>query len=349
MKIDLGKIKKDILLLAEKAGVDENAIEKAYKIYRKQLEKKGIAEDNIEELTWIRVQNSLKKKALGTGNTKEEPGFFMARGNAYDGSRKARETAKKYIEENGLDAAIRANYARKNTDPNSEAQYDLLYKDFDWRMGKPIPETDWQANGLAIMKVDGEVKLCEVRFKGDAAIGPIELFKLTSIPYHMRENRKDSCDITCSKLPTEYEEEYVDLTDYAKYITAAHRDRILSNLSQIEEFILADPNGFNRWCIVEGNVIGINPIEKNNSVAVNIEDLSLKLDENLDEIPHMTVFFNDSIPIDFIDGALGVTFIVNPYFNKKNEISLSGMGYWVEEAWRGGAEEEDIDLDDVWG
>jgi hypothetical protein len=127
-------------------------------------------------------------------------------------------------------------------------------------MGKPIPETDWQANGIAVMKVDGEVKLCEVRFKGDAAIGQIELFKLTSIPYYMRENRKDSCDITCSKLPTGYEEEYVDLTDYAKYITAAHGDRILSNLSHIDYFILADPDGFNRCCIVDGNFFAFNPI-----------------------------------------------------------------------------------------
>jgi hypothetical protein len=40
--MDLQKIKKDILFLAEKAGVDENAIEKAYKIYRNNLRKKEL-------------------------------------------------------------------------------------------------------------------------------------------------------------------------------------------------------------------------------------------------------------------------------------------------------------------
>lgn len=350
LEINVEQIKKNVQILAQKIGYDQKAIDKAYRLFEKELTARGVSPENLEQHTWIRVQSSLKRKGLGVDNQREEPGFYMARGRAYDASKKPRESAQKYIEEHGLQSAFSAAYAIKNNNPKEPQEYDLLYKDYEWRMGKVIPKEDWQANGIAVMKIMGTVKFCNARFKGKAATEPIELFKLAPIPHYMREERQDACDVTFSRLADSYESDYVNLKDYATYIQKAHPDKILPNLLSIEAFYDKDPNGFNRWCIVEGNVIRIAPIEKTNSVAVEIEDLSLTFDEDLNNIPHMTIFFSDSIPIDFKDGAIGVTFVVNPYRNKNNEITLSGMGYWVEPMYRGSIVlDEDPDIEDPWG
>ena len=77
LNLDVNKIKKDILKLAKKIGVEEAAIEKAYKMYEKKLIKEGVSEENLEERTWISVQRSLKRKVLQSGNNlKEDPGFY---------------------------------------------------------------------------------------------------------------------------------------------------------------------------------------------------------------------------------------------------------------------------------
>lgn len=336
MEANVEDVREQVKKLAVKAGIDDASIEKLYDKFAADLRKRGMAEDKIEINTLMRITSSLKKRFLGTSRIKSVKGFIMARGKAYDGSKNPRKKAKEYVEMYGLEKAITDGFANAAGEP--------LYNDFNWRIGKVIPDEDWKATGIAMLQMDSGVKMANVNFKGEGAIAPIELFKIGEIPVYKRAETENVADVTVSHAPTNFGTDYVDLNEYAEKITAAHGDRVVTNLADVRDFYNVHGSEFGSWCIVEGNVVKISTTSKTQSTMVEIDDASLMVTE--DDVPTMTVFFPKETKIDFIEGALTATFIVSPYENNDGEIILSGLGYWVSPMDRA-VEVEDAETGDV--
>lgn len=340
MDMSLDEIKEKTQQLATKSGLKEETVEKLFTKFYNDLLDQGLSNENAEKRALLRVQASLKRKRVGLASVKTTPGFYMSRGKWFDNSKKPRNTAKDYIEKYGLEKAIEAGYA--DVDGN------YLYNDYDNRKGKIIPDVDPKAVGLAMLEIDGVAKPAQVNYKGEAATEPIELFKIGDLPNYMRNNGEKSCEITCSRLPAAYNDDHVNFPDYLDKVKKGFPASVLSNLKKSEDFYLEHGDEFGSWCLFEANVLKISSTKKGNT-AVEVDDVSLSLDEDGDEIPSMTIFFPKGFDIDFREDAIGVTFVASPFLNDNGEIMFSGLGYWVDPVDRVNKEDfEDVDPEEGW-
>jgi hypothetical protein len=337
MEIDVETLENQVKKHAKKNNVSEETIEKIYNNATKNLSARGLTGEDLHKNALMRVLAALKRKDIKKAKNKPVEGFIISRGNPFDASKKPRNEARAYVDEFGIESAIKEGYAKRANNANG---YELLYKDFDWRKGQEIPDEDWKAIGLAMVDIKGTLKIAEVNFKGEAAICPIQFFKICDIPIYVRNNGQFKCDITVSIAPDNYEEDYVDFSAYADKIKKVYPDRILSDLVDVDGFIDDHQNEFGSWCAIEGNVLRITTTKKKKASAIDIDDTSLALDEDGNCAPYMTIYFPQSVPIDFRDDAVGVTFFVSPYRNDDGEVVMSGLGYWADPIDRVEADED---------
>jgi hypothetical protein len=339
MEVDINKLQQNIEELAEKAGLSETDLEKVQAAAKSEMEKRGIEEDELEVNTLKLVRMKLKKRLAGTVNITQCPGFYISKGRVYDNSKRPRNEAKQYIEDFGLERAVEEGYA------NPEGEF--LYNDYDWRRGQVIPEEDWKSNGLAIIEYNGEAKLCDVSYRGKAAVEETPLFRLCDIPVYMRKVNPNTFDITVSNQPTNVSDKYINFEEYKKYMTDAYPERILPSLSDIIDKVdSGEANEFGSWYLVLGSIMSINTTKQGNT-ALTIEDISL---ESTGEDSSMSVFFRKGMEIDTQADVIDATFIVSAYRNQEGRITLNGLGFWVPSGSRSykTTMEESPDVQETW-
>lgn len=318
MEIDIKQLEANIEKLAKDAGVSDSELKKVIAASEIEIKERGTPEELIRQNSLALVQMKLKRKLSGSVNLTDCRSFYLAKGKAFDESKKPREQAEAYIEDFSLEDAIEAGYA------NADGK--LLYNDFDWRKGKEIPEEDWQATGVLVIDYNGDIKLADARLRGNAAISNPPLFKPGTVSVYMKQKGENKYDITISNEMKDVEDEYVEPEEFVEYVTKAYPERVLSSLIEIEDYLVTeDAKAFGSWCIVEGNVMSINST-KNGSTAISIEDISLPIEGDNSSF---TVFFNEGVDVDMRDRVVGATFIVSPYRNRDGQITLNGLGYWV--------------------
>lgn len=342
MEYDAEKLKNSIKILAKKASVDEATVEKLFSNFCEDQRKRGVTDEaKIEQKALLRIQASLKKKLRGTSNIKYIPGFIMSRGRAYDNSRKQREEAIEYVREHGLEAAIEEGYA------NAGGEY--LYVDYDWRKGKKIPEFDWRSSGLAMIEAgEGEIVVAEVNYRNDAAIKPLELFKICDIPVYIRE-KGDVYKITISNEPKDYRDEYVDYLSYEDKIKTAFPGKVVGSLKEVEDFYLEHSQEYDPWCIFKGNISGITTTTKTQSTVLQLDDMSLSINNDGQDVESVPVILPKEIKVDCREDAVDVVIIGTPALNDDGSITVFGTGFWCDAFERVDPMETDTNVEEPWG
>ncbi len=333
------EIKEMVFSLAKTLGIKNEEITKAYEKFKADLQKRNVSEDKLEKLTWARLKNALKRKLVIANNLELFRGFIIGRTRTFDRSRRAREEAQEFINTHGLEKAIEAGYA--SPDGN------LLYVSPPWRAGTPIPENDYGAQAVGVFQIDGEWRVCSINLKGDAAVANLPLFKIATYPAYVRseDRTKVPLELTISKVPMDISEKQVDINDFIDVFEEQVPDRIIKDYD-FEDFIVTHSDEFSAWCIFEADVMGITPV-KNGGCFVNVD---FSVDQyDIDDVKIGSVFFPEQIPVNFIDDALDVVFVVSPYYNSEGDIRLTGLGYWADEIYQKVGEEEDINFLNPWG
>lgn len=352
--INLVDVKQNIKTLAEKAKMTEPELEKLYEQIKQEMTERGIPADKIDSAVLSRMSTMLKKKfvSVGAQGTKVR-GILMGRQQAKDWAEWNREATLKKIKELGPGADPVA-AGCKNADG------DLLYVvGGEFSIGKPIPKHDWTCDGYGVVTFERKDETLDTRFavfklKGDAAINNYPLF--TECDMFVR--KIDSADdnkfvVGMNSEPTNFADSYVNFHDYAKYVLAAEKNRIIE-LGDIEEFAqrAAEDNEekYNNWAIVEGSVIKFGVSQKGR-VGVSIDDASLAINSP-DDVPSYTIWFPPETEFDFADDAIGVTFLVTTMVSRDDgSIVLFGLGYWVDEYFRVDpvGSSDIVDVQEAWG
>ena len=335
--------------LAKKANMTEQEVSKLFVIVKEEFRGRGVPEEKLDTLTEARVQTQLKKKFAVGAEGKKVSAMFIGKNNARDWAEFHRSKLEKIIGDNNLskEQAVQKGYI------NAEGKY--LYQNGNDK-GKVIPESSWQAKAYGIIDVDGDVRLTTFQLYGDPAEKQLPLFKACKAVVKLREKAPEGEFVaTMSVEPMEVEDKYVNFHDYAPFISKTRMNQIISPLSEIENFARTmseseeGDDRFANWAIVEGSIIKLVP-SRYNSIGVVIDDISLNVDSSEDDVRSYTVWFDDDFDLDFVEDAIGVTFVVNTRIGQNDgKVKLNGMGYWVDEWFRKQPSEEEASVQEPWG
>jgi len=135
------------------------------------------------------------------------------------------------------------------------------------------------------------------------------------------------------------------------FIERAYPDRVvkeLINVYQVAEELIED-NIWNPWLLIRGNIINVSSTQ-NDWIAVNLDDTSLSLERDADDVEDISVLIPSNMDVDFRRDALGAYFFVNPSI-RNGKLTLFGLGYWVEHFDRAKRENvsEEPDTQAPWG
>lgn len=346
-------LRESVANLAKQVGISEDDLDKLYKTHefemKERLGGKEIDDATLEQMVLSRLSLALKKPLISTGGSGEKAKMIpIGRGRVSDWAEGARTKADKYIQKAGRDRAVKDGYI--------DEAGNYLFVQPDYKKGKEVPEHEYQADGFGLIKLESskDYKFAEIRFKDLAAIQPLDWFTEYDIDAYVRENDDPNyAKITVSKTAVQSKSEYANFEDILEYIkkNSEFSDRILDTVDEIDLFAMNHEGERNAFAIVEGNVIDVAVTQKE-STAVSIDDLNMLVSDT-GGTNSATLWFNKEDQINFIEGSLGVKFIISTYKKDDGSVSISGMGYWVPEIFRRelpkteGAS-ADTKLDDPW-
>jgi hypothetical protein len=348
------KLRETINGLAKRANMKEEDLQKLYARFEHEEKGYGCPDDELEEVVLEDMEGFLRKKFLVAGSQVPVTGAVFSRSNAMDQAKKLHEAAEKYIEAEGEEAAIEAGYAKKDDKGNLIHIYPSdQFNDRYNRTGKTIPEHDWQADGTGVINYqqkegEDDVRFAELRFKGNAATEPIQLFKELSMKAFVVDKKNENkYRFTISQVPElASDDKYIDFKEALPYIKKAYPGRILS-FSEVEEFYDEAESTFNLWCLVQGKIDEIGATQKGGTI-VTVHDVDMDVNDGDSE----RIIFAKESDLDLTVGARGY-FFVNPTRDSEGRMSYFGLGYWVPNYKRVDRErisgEETPDAEKGWG
>jgi hypothetical protein len=363
-------VKKTIKVLAKKANMSSEDLNKIHaEIKHDFLERGAPDDDKLEARILGAMQARLKKRFVGAANLVSVQGSIFGRSNPIDRAVIHHKITEAYIEKYGEDQAKEDGYIDEEgnhlyvinkNEPKIEINGRKRSRTvFDNQEGKKIPKNDWEADGYGILnyrqKDKDDVRFTEFKFKGEAATEPLPLFREADMDVFIK-NKKDKTKfaVTLSTIPTVTEdgkEKYIDFDALVPFVEAAHPGRVIKELTNVYQVAedLKEDNIWNPWLLIKGNIIKVTSTQKD-WIAVNLDDTSLRLEEDDDDVEDIFVLLSEDMEIDFRKDAQGAYFFVNPSI-RDGELTLFGLGYWVEHFERAKKEnvEEESDTQDPWG
>ena len=335
--------------LAKKANMSEQDVENLYIKTKAGFEGRGIPEDKIEGITFARMQTYLKKKFDTGASGQKVSAMFIGMNNQKDWAIFHREKIDKAIGEQNLSEQKTIELGYKN----AEGKY--LYQNGN-NKGKVIPDESWQAKAYGIIEVKEDARFTTFHLYDDAAKNPLPLCKPCKAVVNIRDSAPaGEYAVSMNASPTEASKDYVNWEIYAPLISKTQESRMISPLKAIDEFAKRMSKSENKddifanWAIIKGNVVKFVPA-RNNSLGVIIDDDSLTLDNEEDEVKTYAIWFDESFDIDLTDDASDVTFVVNTRINRETgKLTLNGMGYWVDTWFRKQEIDAVPDPQQTWG
>lgn len=334
--------------LAIKANMTESEVEQLYIKTKDEYVGRGIPEDKLESVVMARMQTFLKKKFAVTGSDGVKvPAMFLGVNNTKDWAKFHVDKIKKDIANMSKTEAINKGYI------NEKGEY--LYQNGN-NQGKPIPEKSWQGTAFGIIEYKDEVRFTTFRLYGDPAEKGLPLFKACTAMVKLQDKAPEGeFAVTMNSMPFDVPDAYVNYHEYSPFVTKTRKNQVITPLKKIEEFAheMSDSGEndkiYGNWAIVKGNIVKLIPA-RNGSIGVVIDDDSLNLDSDKDEVKTYTIWFGKEFDIDFVEDAIDVTFVVNTRIGRDNgKVMLNGMGYWVDEWFRKQGTPETPDPQAPWG
>ncbi|NMC59074.1 MAG: hypothetical protein GYA51_06790 [Candidatus Methanofastidiosa archaeon] len=370
IKFSDNDVKKTINVLSKKANMSNEDLNKIYEEIKYDLLERGVPDDDrLEERILGAIQARLKKRFIGLTNLVSVQGSVFGRSNAMDRAIVHHKITEAYIEKYGEEKAREDGYINKEGNHlyvinKNEPTVEINGKKrnrivFENQVGKVIPEHDWEADGYGIInykqKNNDDIRFAEFKLRGEAAVKPLPLFRECDMNVFIR-NKKDKTKfaVTLSSVPVttdEGKERYIDFDTLVPFIERAYPDRVvkeLINVYQVAEELIED-NIWNPWLLIRGNIINVSSTQ-NDWIAVNLDDTSLSLERDADDVEDIFVLIPGNMDVDFRRDALGAYFFVNPSI-RNGKLTLFGLGYWVEHFDRAKRENvsEEPDTQAPWG
>jgi len=320
----LDKIVKEIV---SKSTDTKEQVKAHAKRITKEYEARGFDKGDIERLMPQALQAYYKKQLKSTANAFE--GVILGKSNVWDMAKKPRAAVKAKIEELGLKGAMEAGFV------NGEGEY--LYNDFDWRKGKPIPESDLQRSVYMVADTDdGTFELALLRLRGSNC----ELVTPHFAPVSFRavKGKKDAkgrrllYDIKVSEFEKVAASDFNFMEFFENTVMGLAKKSVIQ-LADVEQWHDANADDFNRFCFSKVNCVRINFTD--DSIASNvmeIDDISLEL--NMDQLNTVTVWMPKHITVDFPENTMEMILVSQSSQNNEGDVSLNALGVWVHPAFR---------------
>lgn len=360
-------VKSTIKNLADKANMSPEDLNKIHAEIKHDLLERGAPDDKkLEGRVLNKMQARLKKRFVGAANMVDVEGSLFGRSNAQDRAIIHHKITEAYIEEYGEEKALEDGYINTKGEHlyvinKDEPTVEINGRDksrtvFDNQVGKIIPKNDWEADGYGIInyKIKGkkdDVRFTEFKLKGKAATEPLPLYKECNMNVFIR-NKKDKTKfaVSLSTIPEAISEKYIVFDELVPFIKAAYPDRVIESLANVYKVTeeLKEDNIWNPWLLVQGTIVKVSSTQSDR-VAINIDDASLRYDSD-EDVEAIFVLLPGDMELDFQTDAEGAYFMVNPTI-RDGELTLFGLGYWVEPFERAQKESvtDEPDTQEPWG
>jgi len=331
---------KEIERLAKLADMPSEKVKENFEKNLQFYLGKGLPEKEAVRRALVRTQNALRKRIKMLSKNEKVPYLMLAKGKPMNMVKKLRERATEYVRVNGDEKALADGWVN--------AKGEFLYTDFSWRRGKPIPEEEWEAIGLAWIERKRKKQLALVRFKEDAALADIKPFTKGTMRVYVKEDINGYFDVNCTPEPEIESDDIVNFAEYESEISENSGGLYHENLAVLPEFHAALENNknlkFKTISVLKADIIDIKPTEKG-KIVIGIADDSLEDGETI------AAFFDKDYPIDFEEGTPDVTLTGQTFLNKKGEVCFSVMSHWLDDLERveTGAEVPVSNIQQPWG
>ena len=315
--------------ISEKTGKTIKQLTQEIQKEEAELEAFQLSEGAKKATAFNRIVASYRKDMYS--NAKTYSGIFLGNMDPIDMVRRRRTEAKKLFNENPQEAVERGITDTEGT-PLHYASPEQLERMPEWakkRIGKPLPETDWQKLCFGfIIKDDGKLKETIFRMRGDNANIPVPKFSVVKFNGVTLQSSTEVLerinDAGTTNFTIEKELEDDEVTGmFQKYL----KHKII-NIDQFEKYC-QEHQEFERYIILKAIVTEINPQPLDNGTQIiRVEDETMGfLTEDDEVIQPIVCFLPPSMKINFPE-RVEVYIIGQPNINERGK-SISVYGIYV--------------------
>lgn len=318
--------KKEIQTLQQKSGKSLKELEELHAKAVEEMKDFGFEADIAEQLAINRVWAKLKKAM--SNNTETFEGVLLGwDGRVVDWAELSRKKVQKMIDKMGQEDAKKAGLI------DDAGKYYYPADDFEWRAGKPIPNSDVSAFAFGIIKSEGKAHFAQIEFKSEDVLKKA-LFEtvITFQAYKLRQKCTDKqwflrvYDTDFVRTKEVSQQELMKLVD-------ANFGHLAMSFDKFKERAINAGNLPNNERTVYLKDIPVQTVRKdvgeNNSTLLNL------VTPDFGELQNISLWLPEDYPKEVLEGTpVNVLGTLASYDNESKQISMNGIGFWYDEMYK---------------